>query len=40
MILEAGRDPVERDPLYNVIEREDSRAPCRNAPKVALPMAG
>ena len=25
MILEAGRDPVERDPLYNIIERDDSR---------------
>jgi aminodeoxyfutalosine synthase len=25
MITEAGRDPVERDPLYNIIEREDSR---------------
>ena len=27
MIVEAGRDPVERDPLYNVIQREDSQRP-------------
>lgn len=40
MILEAGRDPVERDPLYNVIEREDSRTLLPERPKVALPMAG
>jgi aminodeoxyfutalosine synthase len=44
MILEAGREPVERDPLYNVIERDDSRtllAPERPArSSLALPMAG
>ena len=40
MILEAGRDPVERDPLYNVIERDDSRTLLPERPKVALPMAG
>lgn len=39
MILEAGRDPVERDPLYNVIDREDSRALLPERPRVALPMA-
>ena len=42
MIVEAGRDPVERDPLYNVIERDDSRrvidAPHHRA-ALALPMA-
>jgi aminodeoxyfutalosine synthase len=42
MIVEAGRDPVERDPLYNVIERDDSRrlldAPYHR-PALALPMA-
>jgi aminodeoxyfutalosine synthase len=40
MILEAGRDPVERDPLYNVIEREDSATLLPERPRVALPMAG
>jgi aminodeoxyfutalosine synthase len=39
MILEAGRDPVERDPLYNVIEREDSATLLPERPRVALPMA-
>ena len=39
MIVEAGRDPVERDPLYNVIEREDSSALVPERPRVALPMA-
>jgi aminodeoxyfutalosine synthase len=39
MILEAGRDPVERDPLYNVIEREDSSALLPEHPRIALPMA-
>ena len=42
MIVEAGRDPVERDPLYNVIERDDSRrlldAPAHRR-TLALPMA-
>lgn len=40
MILEAGRDPVERDPLYNVIEREDSRTLLPERPRLALPMLG
>jgi aminodeoxyfutalosine synthase len=40
MIVEAGRDPVERDPLYNVIERADSRTLLPERPKVSLPMAG
>ena len=39
MILEAGREPVERDPLYNVIEREDSHTLLPERPRVALPMA-
>jgi aminodeoxyfutalosine synthase len=39
MILEAGRDPVERDPLYNVIERDDSRTVLPERPRVALKMA-
>jgi aminodeoxyfutalosine synthase len=38
MILEAGRDPVERDPLYNVIEREDSRTLLPGRPKRPLPV--
>jgi aminodeoxyfutalosine synthase len=38
MILEAGRDPVERDPLYNIIDREDSRKLLTERPAVALPM--
>lgn len=39
MILEAGRDPVERDPLYNVIERDDSTSlHPTHAPRIALPM--
>jgi aminodeoxyfutalosine synthase len=37
MIVEAGRDPVERDPLYRVIEREDSSR-LLPAPRRALPM--
>jgi aminodeoxyfutalosine synthase len=37
MILEAGRDPVERDPLYNEIHREDSKILTHRAP-IALPM--
>jgi 2-iminoacetate synthase ThiH len=37
MILEAGRDPVERDPLYNEIHREDSKVLLHRAP-IALPM--
>lgn len=40
MILEAGRDPVERDPLYNIIERDDSRTLPQERPKVTLPMMG
>lgn len=43
MIVEAGRDPVERDPLYNVIERDDSRRLLEvphHRPALALPMAG
>ena len=39
MILEAGRDPVERDPLYNVIERADSRTLVPERPPLKLPMA-
>ena len=39
MILEAGREPVERDPLYQVIEREDSRTLLPERPRIALPMA-
>jgi len=39
MILEAGRDPVERDPLYNVIERADSRTFTPERPPLKLPMA-
>ncbi len=41
MILEAGREPVERDPLYNVIEREDSRTllPHHEGNRIPLPMA-
>jgi aminodeoxyfutalosine synthase len=39
LIVEAGRDPVERDPLYNVIEREDSSVLLPERPRVALPMA-
>lgn len=38
MIVEAGRDPVERDPLYNVIERDDSRAVLEDPRRLALPM--
>ncbi len=38
MILEAGREPVERDPLYNVIERADSRVLLPERPKFALPV--
>ncbi|MDX1934554.1 MAG: aminofutalosine synthase MqnE [Capsulimonadales bacterium] len=38
MILEAGRDPVERDPLYQVIEREDSRTLMTEPRRVALPV--
>ena len=42
MILEAGREPVERDPLYNVIEREDSTTllPHAEGARIPLPMAG
>ncbi|MGC4046515.1 MAG: hypothetical protein QM758_22205 [Armatimonas sp.] len=37
MIVEAGRDPVERDPLYRTIERDDSnKLPER--PRIALPV--
>ena len=39
MILEAGREPVERDPLYNVIEREDSRTLLPERARQPLPMA-
>jgi len=35
MIVEAGRDPVERDPLYREIERTEASTPSRTA----LPMA-
>ena len=38
MIVEAGRDPVERDPLYNVIEREDSRGLLDEPKRLSLPM--
>ncbi len=38
MIVEAGRDPVERDPLYNVIEREDSRSLLEEPRRQSLPM--
>jgi aminodeoxyfutalosine synthase len=41
MIVEAGRDPVERDPLYNVIEREDSRVLLNDkVSRIALPVLG
>ena len=32
-------DLVERDPLYNVIKREDSAPLLPERPRVALPMA-
>ncbi|MCX6367761.1 MAG: aminofutalosine synthase MqnE [Armatimonadetes bacterium] len=38
MIVEAGRDPVERDPLYNVIERDDSRMLLEDPRRLSLPM--
>lgn len=38
MIVEAGRDPVERDPLYNIIERTDSRTLLEQPHRLALPM--
>lgn len=38
MIVEAGRDPVERDPLYNVIEREDSRTLLDEPRRLSLPV--
>jgi aminodeoxyfutalosine synthase len=38
MIVEAGRDPVERDPLYNIIERDDSRRLLEEPRRLALPM--
>ena len=38
MIVEAGRDPVERDPLYNIIEREDSRLLLEEPRRLTLPM--
>ena len=39
MILEAGRDPVERDPLYNEIHREDSETLLPERSRIALTMA-
>jgi aminodeoxyfutalosine synthase len=38
MIVEAGRDPVERDPLYNIIERDDSRMLLEDPRRLSLPM--
>ncbi|WP_309712172.1 aminofutalosine synthase MqnE [Armatimonas sp.] len=38
MIVEAGRDPVERDPLYNIIERDDSRMLLEDPRRLNLPM--
>jgi len=38
MIVEAGRDPVERDPLYRVVERDDSTR--WGSARLPLPMAG
>jgi aminodeoxyfutalosine synthase len=40
MIVEAGRDPVERDPLYRVVERDDSSRLALSTPRIALPMVG
>ena len=38
MIVEAGRDPVERDPLYRVIQRDDSQSFTPEKPRRALPV--
>ena len=38
MIVEAGRDPVERDPLYRVIQRDDSQTFIPEKPRRALPV--
>ena len=38
MILEAGRDPIERDPLYNVIERDDSCTLTPHHARIDLPV--
>jgi aminodeoxyfutalosine synthase len=40
MIVEAGRDPIERDPLYNVIDRDDSRTLLPEPTRIALPVIG
>ncbi|MFY7954272.1 MAG: aminofutalosine synthase MqnE [Armatimonadaceae bacterium] len=40
MIVEAGRDPVERDPLYRVVQRPDSERLLAPSARIPLPVVG